>query len=102
MSEVADDETLGALGRVEAYDRGVDGPDRYTIVFPDLARRSASPACELIEVLAVGRPGGESSADATWTVAAHGERPGERIRFDHLPESVQQQVRDALDRQTPS
>lgn len=100
MPGSCDEDPLGDRGRVEIYDRGVDGPDRFTIVFPDLVQRSASPACELIEVLTAAHLGDEAVDEPSWTVVADGEPLGERVPMDQLPEAVQWRVRDVLDRKS--
>lgn len=88
------DETLGRHGRIEVHDRGLDGPDRYTIVFPAGDGASASRVCDLVEIVTLS---GHAPGEPSWGVAADGELFGPRIRFDQLPAAVQHRVRQLLD-----
>lgn len=88
------DETLGRHGAIEVHDRGLDGPDRYTIVFAAGEGASASRVCDLVEVVTLS---GHAPGESSWGLATDGEPFGPRIRFDQLPAAVQHRVRQLLD-----
>lgn len=87
-----DDPPVTGIRPPEVRDAGPGAPVRYTLLFPERVHASASPVCDMVEVLRVPGTSDADPGEPAWGLAVQGEPLGEPIAFDQLPLAVQEAV----------